>query len=562
MHTFLKRLLKILLLTIVSLLLLAGIGAFIMRNYLQEIIMHRLQSEIEATFGNYYHLDYAEIKTSIDNNTFTIKIVKPFFSTDTLQHDFVAKYPVVFFKADSIEVGGINIQKLFISQSIELKTIALNNPNLVFLLQKPPKKDTAAQKEKVKNPRKLIDEIVLKNLSIEKGNVNILHLSNASDTLYYGEHINISITNARIPTQAAEGIYAASKVDNIFFSMSNVRFYPEKSPYSFFMGDLKFDAKLNTLSCRKVSLYPEKSLLRMSKNSKYQKTFASIQIGNIFLRGIDYHKIGEPALNVKYAEIANSHFSLLRNKNVKLNKAQYKKSIQEALFSIKLPLKIDTLNLKNIHLSIDIYFPKQTNPATIKLHHINGTVLHIDNNKYNKKPMLLHAKATIMQTGKLVFDASFPVHKQTHTYKADITNMPFAEWNQVISRLANVQLSSGNIKHIQLNGSATSMETSGNILFEYRDLQASVYKQDKNGKLKKAKALSYITNRFLRLHNPDVGETKPVSKDYYFKREPYQGPIMLWIGGLLDGIEATLLNERLKKKVDQVEAQKVKTRKK
>ncbi len=545
-----------------SLLLLAGIGAFILRNYLQEIILHRLQTEIEATFGNYYHLDYAEIKTSIDNNTFAIKIVQPVFSTDTLQQDFVAKYPVVFFKADSIEVGGINIQKLFISQTIELKIVALNNPNLILLLQKSTQKMVDGQKEKKKKPRKLIAEIFLKNLKIEKGNVNVLHLSDPTDTLYYGENINLDVTRLRIPTLAPEGIYAASNVDNIFFSMSNVRFYPEKSPYSFFMNDIKFDAKENSLNCRQVSLYPEKSLLRMSKTSKFQKTFASIKIGNIFLRGIDYHKIGEPALNVKYAEIANSHFSLLRNKNILLNKSQYKKSLQEALLSVKLPLQIDTLQIKNIHLSIAIYFPKQTTPATIKLHHINGTILHINNDVKSRQSILLHANATIMKTGKLVFDAAFPIHKQTHTYHATISNMPFAEWNQVISQLANVQLTSGNIQNIQLKGQATAMETTGNILFEYRDLQATIYKEDKKGKLKKAKALTYLANGFLRLHNPEKGETKPVSRDYYFKREPYQGPIMLWVGGLLDGIEATLLNERLKRKVDQVEAEKVKTRKK
>lgn len=556
-----KRFLKILLYFILSVVLLIGIGAYIMRNYLQEIILNRLQTEIETTFGNYYHLEYAVIQTRIDAGTFGVKIIKPIFTTDTTQYDFVAKYPVIFFKADSFEVNGINIQRLFTSQFIELNTIELSNPALQLLIHRRQKKQQT-ETPTVKTPHTLIHEILLQKLSIKKGNVSVLHLRDITDTLYYGEKINLEVSKASIPMQATEGIYAASAIGNILFSMSNVQFYPDGSPYSFSMKELKFDAKQNTLDCRKVDVFPDKSLLRMSKNSTFQKTFAELQIGNLSLRGIDYDKLGDAALTVKHVEIANSHFLLLRNRNKLLDKSLSKKSIQEALLDVKVPLTIDTLKLNNIHLSMAIHFPNHNDPATIQLRHINGTLLHIDNNPKTKHPMVLHANATIMQTGKLVFDASFPIDKQTHTYSAHITNMPFNEWNQVISRLANVQLTSGNIKNVQLNGNATSLETNGTIVFEYNDLQATVYKKDKHGELKKAPTLTFIANGLLRLHNPPKGESKPITESYYYKREPYQGQIMLWIGGLLDGIEATLLNERLKKKVDEAEAENVKTRKK
>jgi hypothetical protein len=173
----------------------------------------------------------------------------------------------------------------------------------------------------------------------------------------------------------------------------------------------------------------------------------------------------------------------------------------------------------------------------------------------------MDATANIMKTGKLQFHATFPVHTNTHTYQVTISKMPFTEWNQVISTLANVQITSGSIDRILLSGKATSMATEGNIIFEYRDLQATLFKKKKNGELKKAKLLSYITNSILRLHNPDNGETKPIAKEFYFKREPYQGQIMLWVGGLLDGIEATLLNNYLKEKVDDKEAAFIKLRK-
>jgi hypothetical protein len=555
----LKPFLRILLYSSLTLILIAGVGLYVLRTYLQKIILHRLRAEIETTFDNYYHLEYGEIKTSLIDGDFGIKIIRPVFSTDTTQKFYLSKYPAFYFKADSIEIGKINIERLFISQSIKFDFISLDNPELTFLLgkQKPDKQSEG----KPKKTRKLIDEIFFKKLQIVKGNVSILHLNDPEDTLYYGEDIDLSVINTRIPVMDPKGIYAASKIENVLFSMSNVRFYPDKSPYAFLMNELRFNAQENFLKCRKVSMQPEKSLLKMSTSSRYQKTFAKIHIGNILLRGIDFYKIGEPALSVRYAEIANSNFNLLRNRHMLLDKSAYKKSFQENLKEIELPINIDSLHFSNIHLNVTVHFPNNNPPATIRIHNMSGTLLHINNDSATSEPMQLHANATIMKTGKLVFDASFPIHNQTHTYTARISNMPFAEWNEVISRLANVQLTSGNIKQIKLKGDATSMETNGNIVFEYRDLQATVFKKTKSGDLKKAKGMTYLANGILRLHNPDKGEMIPVSKDYYFKREPWQGQIMLWVGGLLDGIEATLLNERLKKRVDEIEAEKLKTRK-
>jgi hypothetical protein len=492
----------------------------------------------------------------------TIQIIQPVFKTDTSQKYYLKKFPAIFFKADTFEVGGINIRKLLFDKSIELNVFSLHNPSVVILLQ--PNRDTAAAEAILDQQpdNNGIYQIGLDNLHIWGGAISFIQLQRPEDTLYYGNKINIELSGVTIPTQAKEGIYKTSTIKNVLFTMSNVAFNPTKSPYSFLMNEVNFNAKKNIVTCRGVSVYPEKSLSSMSKSSRYQKTFAQININNILLRGLDYAKITESELRVNYAEIANSTLFLLRDRNIKLNKSLQKKCFQEALLDIKFPMEIDTIGLRNIHLNIMVNFPGQTDPATIRIHHINGSFLHTNNEAFSNKEIYFHATAKIMNSGDLIFDATYPINTQTHTYTASIKSMPFAEWNGVISKLSNVRIESGTIDHIALKGNATSMETTGSIVFEYRDLQATAFKNDKNGHLKKAALLTFGVNGLLRLRNPDNGESKPIRKNYYYKREPWQGQIMLWVGGLLDGIEATLLNENLKRQVDKVEAVKVKTRKK
>jgi hypothetical protein len=532
-----------------------------LRSHAEDLVMRRLRVVLHTTFGSYYHLQYDSLTININYQSISLQIVNPVFTTDTSQKQYIQKYPIVFFKADTLRVNHLNIRKLLLNQSLTLETILLNNPQLSILLAPNNYTDSTNDSSNQKIvKRNLIRDFELGSLGIEKGSICFIPLIKPNDTLFYGEKINIKVIQAKLKDVGQAGIYERTQLGNILFSMRNVQLNPPKSPYAYEMDQMAFNAHKNIIKCRKVNVYPEQSLLKMSKSSRYQKTFAEVAIGNLLLRGIDYSKIAEQGLNVQYAEIANTHFQVLRNKNKLLNKSDHKKSLQEAIRNIQMPLNIDTLNLRNIFLDIAVHFPKHEEPGTIQIHQINGNLLHLTNREHPEYPLELNVTANIMKTGKLLFQASFPLDKELHTYKANISSMPFEEWNQLISKIADVQIESGNIKSIVLTGKANSMETSGNILFEYRDLQATIFKRDKNGNLKKSTVLTYATNGILRMRNPENDEGIPVSKDYYFRREAYQGQIMLWVGGLIDGIEATLLNARLKKKVDQLEAKQIQER--
>jgi hypothetical protein len=554
-----KKVFKYIFIFFVSLVIIVGIGGYFLRKNIKEILLHRLLKEVETTFGNYYHVTYSNIELSVENSFFTINITNPVFRTDTTQKEFLTQYPPIFFKADHFMVGNINIRQLILGQTLKIEQIELANPNLLILTNTlHTHKTTETKPQKTKPNRKLITDVLVDKLTITKGDVNLIHFYNLQDTLYYGEDINLDITKAEIKTQAQEGILEASTIGNIVFSMNKVRLHPSYSPYSFWMQSIKIDVSKNTVNCRKVVVYPEKSLLKLSRKAAYQKTFAQIAIGNLFIKGIDYKKLAQKEVNIKQIELSNAHFNLLRNKEKKLNKSLVKKSFQQLLANIHVPIKIDGIKLHNLHLTFKLYFPTHKEPALIQLKHINGTLSEINTYKGHTKPIRLHATATIMNKGKLTFNATIPQHKKTHSYNGVITAMPFTDWNQVLSKMAPVKIESGMVHRIQFSGIAGTSETSGKLTLTYSNLKATIYKKQVNGELKKAKLMSLVANTFIQTNNPAKGDSLPTSTPFYFKKEPYQGQIMLWVGGLLDGIEGTLLNEKVKQKVDAVKEKKKK----
>lgn len=546
-----KRFLKVVGFSLLVLLVLAGGFAYYLKNNIKELVMHRLLSEVEATFGHYYHITYDTLDISLDNWQLGISIKNPVFSTDTTLTAYRSKYPPVFFKAQQLSIQKINVQKLMFMEQIDIRRINLEHPELLFFTHTLSKQSQEQKAVSKKEARKLIQEIRLEELVVSKGNIHFIPYENQSKTLFYGEEIAIRIHKARLFPLDSQGLLQSSKIDNLQFAMKNVKCDGLNSSYAFVMKQMDLDLKANEIKLRGTSMVPQTSLIALSRNHKYQKTFAKMDIGNIHIKGLDFKKLLNKELNIQSLEIADASFVLLKNKEKLLNKSIRKSTFQEIINNINVPIKIEALKLKNLFLTFKLQFPNHPQPAIIQLKNINGTVSEINNYKGQKKTIHLNAKATIMKTGKLQFSATIPLHAKDHLFNGTITNMPFHEWNQVISMVAPVQIESGNIKKVTFKGIAKPMESNGTLVFEYSDLKAAVYRKNKSNTLKKSKLLSFSANQVIRTDNPAKGETKAEPVPFHFEREPYQGQVMLWIGGIMDGMGAHMFPDIVKNKMDE-----------
>jgi hypothetical protein len=531
------------------------IALYTFSSPLQNIILHRLLTEIEATFGNYYHLEYDEIDLDINHKKFSITLVNPKFTTDTTQKQFIQKYPPVFFIADTFAVLGIDIKSLYFAQTVNVENVFFSNPKLSYLLTN---NDSLEAAQATTQNRKQIAEISISEIKINKGNISFMPLGSTADTVYYGEQIDLLLSRLHIPLKETMAVVKTSTIDNLIFAMSNVQFKPKQSVYSYFMRHLSIDLNNNIILAENVNTIPNVSLLKLSRKEQYQKTFANALIGNISISNIDFKKLIDGEIVIKKLEVANSKITLLRNKEKEIDTHDYKYSLQHHLRNLGYPLKIDSVVLKNLAIDFILKFSNHSESAVIPIKNIKGLLTNVTNNAESKSHIQLKASGNIFKKGKITFNATFPVHLSTHTYNAKIGSMPFAEWNNLMNKISPVHIADGKIDYITFGGKATDSETNGNITFAYSDLKIEVNKTDKQGATKKSKLVSYVANKLIYESNPrNAGET-PETNTYYFKREPYQGQMMLWIGGLVEGMQATLLKKGIKQKVDKMEAEKQK----
>lgn len=537
-----KRILKIVLAGLFFLLLSAGLAAYFFKNQLQKLVLHRLLAEIEATFGNYYQLQFSEIHTSLDFTNFSLHLIQPVFTTDTLQRAYVSRFPPVYFRADSVLVTGLNLRSLFFGKNIRLHEIALTNPSLVLLSPDNRRLDSSEFQSKYR--RKRIQNISLLRFRITNGNLSLLNTHRLSDTVYYGEAIDLNIGRARLGLQESGPLSQQLQLKSLVFAMQKVVVRPIGTAYAFEMEKLLFDLEGDSIHGTNMSLLPDRSLFRLSKQAVYQKTFAKIALGDVALYGINYPALALKSLALRKVTLTNARFFLLRNKNKVTDPALFKKSIHKSLADLPIKIQIDSLLLREMQLEFQLYMPDKTQPAIVRLSQANGLITNLHNSDSSKHLTQFRLKSRIMAHGELDFQAIFTPNNPVHRFKGQIYTMPFSDWNQVIAQMAPVQISSGTIDGILFSGTANDMESRGKIDFQYHDLRASISRANKAGDMRKSSLLSGAAQLILRESNPPKGKNEAESHAFYFRREPWQGPVMLWVGGLLDGMEATLISEK------------------
>lgn len=552
-----KQALKIVLFCLLLLLVTAMLSVFLFRQQLQQLVLKRLLAEVETTFGNYYQLEVADLQTSLDFTNFSLRLIRPVFTTDTSQRAYLNRYPPVYFRADSVLVTGLNLRSLFFGKDIRLHEIVLANPSLVLLSRDSSRHDSNHVQPRHK--RKLIDNISLGQLRIIDGDISLLNTHRLSDTVYYGEAIDLSIGQASLSLQQNGPLSNQLQLKSLVFAMEKVVVHPIGTAYAFEMEKLLFDLEGDSVCGKNMMLLPDRSLLRLSRQAEYQKTFAKIALGDVAVYGINYPALALSQVEARKVVLQNARFFLLRNKNKVTDPNLFKKSIRQALAGLPVQVHIDSLLLREMQLEFQLYMPDKSTPAIIRLHQANGLITQLHNKKDSKLLTQLRLKSRIMAHGKLDFQATFTPGRLEHSFQGQIYAMPFSDWNQVIAQMAPIQVSTGTIDGIQFKGTAGDMESRGEIIFRYQNLRAEVSKTSRSGKSRKSNLLSSAANLILHESNPPQGKLVPETKSFYFRREPWQGPVMLWVGGLLDGMEATLISEKNKARLAEA---KIKRRKK
>lgn len=208
------------------------------------------------------------------------------------------------------------------------------------------------------------------------------------------------------------------------------------------------------------------------------------------------------------------------------------------LRSIKIPMFVDQLHLKNSTLEYEEDTPKSSGPGKLTFINFNMNVKNLNSGKMKGKPTQVDIKidCTFMKTSLLSVNWGFDVADQSDrfTIGGKLSNIPAVALNAFVVPYMSIT-ATGTIQEMLFNFKGNPKGIGGTFNMKHKDLKVSIL--DKKSKEKKG-VLSAVANIFIKTDSGKFPESVVVEN---VERDPTKSFFNLFWKGIEDGLKKTLI---------------------
>ncbi|CAD7806453.1 hypothetical protein CHRY9390_01513 [Chryseobacterium aquaeductus] len=240
---------------------------------------------------------------------------------------------------------------------------------------------------------------------------------------------------------------------------------------------------------------------------------------------------------------ANAVTILSANANIFRSKIPADDPKEKALYSrllrsIKIPMFVDQLNLKNSVLEYEEDTPKSSGPGKLTFTNFNMNVKNLNSAKMKGKPTQVDIKidCTFMKTSPLSVNWGFNTADQSDRFSiaGKLSNIPAVALNAFVVPYMSIT-ATGTIQEMEFNFKGNPKGIGGNFSIKHKDLKVSIL--DKDSKKKKG-VLSAVANIFIKSDSGKFPESVMIEG---VERDPTKSFFNLFWKGIEDGLKKTLI---------------------
>ncbi|WP_189361344.1 hypothetical protein [Algibacter mikhailovii] len=376
----------------------------------------------------------------------------------------------------------------------------------------------------------------LKSFSLEKGSVMFLN-SETQDTI--GQVKNIDILATELETDALQFNHLIPfKMGDINVDIRDGSF--QLNDYTFMnLGHFHYNLKNKEILLKEVALGYNKSWVEVSREIGFQNDVIEFDVKEIGIHQLEPSSEFYTQLDIDAGSVSidGLNIKLQRNKNLQRPADTTKPMFQGMINAIPVDLKLDSLSISNSTLAYGELGLKKLKTGYITIGDINGSVTGITNKEDHQAVVgSLHAniKATLENKAGLNLVMDAPYSNETFQVDLDVDDMKFTDFNSTLKPLVGVEMLSGYIQKIKYHMEANSVYSNNHLVFDYKDLNLEVLKEEDTNEPKRRVFQSAIANAAIHPSNMP-GDKKYSTAAYSYQRNIYRSPINYIIHGLIEG---------------------------
>lgn len=423
-----------------------------------------------------------------------------------------------------------NINKLeFIDRklNLDIKDVLVENANGII--------KAGENKLKKKPGSGGIQSVIVRKLSLRNSNVTY---DKGSQPLAFND-LNAVVNMIEIgPKNNNQGLDV--KVKDYFLTTKNFSY--KTKFYLMSVGLLKLNK--NKIQVNNFAMKPLVSRAQFIKMIPVERDLYDLKAGNITAEGNWDLFSNNKSINASNVLIQSADANIFRSK-VPEDDPKIKPLYSKLLRSIKIPMYINNLDLKNSVLVYEEDTPQSAGPGKLTFGNFNMNVKNLNSAKTKGKPTRVDVKinCSFMNLAPLSVNWNFDVANQNDvfTIAGRAANLPASGINPFIRPYLHVTATSGTIQEMLFNFKGNPAGLNGTFNLKHKDLKIAVL--NKNNQEKKG-VLTAVANLLLKSNSGSLPEAVEVEG---VERDPTKSFFNLFWKGIEQGLKKTLIGRNVDK---------------
>ncbi|MFP3596400.1 hypothetical protein [Chryseobacterium sp. SIMBA_029] len=380
-----------------------------------------------------------------------------------------------------------------------------------------------------------IQSVIVRKLSLK--NSNVIY-DKGNQPLAFND-LNAVVNMIEIgPKNNSQGLDV--KVKDYFLTTKNFSY--KTKFYLMSVGLLKLNK--NKIQVNNFAMKPLVSRAQFIKMIPVERDLYDLKAGNITAEGNWDLFSNNKSINASNVLIQSADANIFRSK-IPEDDPKIKPLYSKLLRSIKIPMYINNLDLKNSVLVYEEDTPQSAGPGKLTFGNFNMNVKNLNSAKTKGKPTRVDIKinCSFMNLAPLSVNWNFDVANQNDvfTIAGRAANLPASGINPFIRPYLHVTATSGTIQEMLFNFKGNPAGLNGTFNLKHKDLKIAVL--NKNNQEKKG-ILTAVANLLLKSDSGSLPEAVDVEG---VERDPTKSFFNLFWKGIEQGLKKTLIGRNADK---------------
>jgi hypothetical protein len=531
---------KKIILIILAILAVATVTLFVLAGrYTDRVIDPYVRSLLNETKPMNHRLEYSKIKVNLFKGMIKVKDVKIYpdsslVKTETLWMDLTVS---------NIYLTDFKILDVLLHKSLNIGDLEMDNPYVEIHL--PVKKqehlmDELETKKVKKAKAPLLTSITLERIYIADG---VFKLIRNDVVLASSNDISLVIDDIKLKKDSQNDPIGYTYGD-VSLLLYDIALHSESGLYDMSLGCFEVSKSDSAIVLSDFRMIPKYDKKEHYKNLKYTKERFDLKIGEVAITGFKFGRVlaGLP-LEISAIRLDSIDADIYKDKNLPFDLTKFPFFYNESFANLKIPTRIDTLEITNSRLLYNELTSGRTEIGSIVLEKFalqsyNLSNIAVDDTITNQ--MRLNIQALVMGEGKMDVELILPLEGNLRSLECSgsVGAMQLSPLNSFLEPSLNIKFNAGKVNRMTFFYTGDDNNTKGWMEFLYNDVEVVLLKKEQE---KEWGAVSFLANKMTHSNNPPPGDKETKVVEIGCERDKNKGLINYVWRTIQSGMIRTIL---------------------